>query len=404
MNRHIVVAFRMPPSSLSSGAGGYLPRARSLCARGEALGGRLVAWSAAILAMAWDTDSIEEAVLLATSILEEAGAKEGAWAVGVAEGELEPLAPDGARMQLAWGQALLLATTLARVARGGEVLIDGELRALRAGQLSLLGARTASDSGVQVRGWKLDMEHPWKRAATDDVQEIALEELEEVDAVEASELDESPAPGPRRSAAISTDVDAAAATTEMPALDFSVAGRSPSGLAGDVSVGGRSPSGLPADVSVGGRSPSGLPADFDGSELSTAEVLEIVEASASLPTLSIAPREAKRGGRLANRVRRLAAGDKSTDAMEAIAELRRERARAEEGGSSSTRCQAALALAMTLAIAGRAEDALLESLDALARAREARDPKAIDACTALLAKLYSSAGRQSEASALLRGA
>jgi hypothetical protein len=327
--------------------------------------------------MAWDTDSIEEAILLATSILEDATtpppdpgrelhatSKETAWAVGVAEGELEPLSPDGARMQLAWGQALLLAATLARVARGGEVLVDGELRALRAGQLTLQGARTATDSGLQVRGWKLDIEHPWKRAAAEDVPEVKTGEVPILD------------PAARR------------------AHDPSVAAAS-------------DPAGIPVEVTA---------PEFDTQELSTAEVLEIVEASASLPALSITPRpptsvapakpdpRRQRGGRLAHRVRRLAAGDKSTDAMEAIAELRRERARAEDGGTPSSRCQAALALAMTLAIAGRADDALLEALDALARAREARDPKAIDACTALLAKLYSSAGRPSEASALLRGA
>jgi hypothetical protein len=275
------------------------------------------------------------------------------WAVGIAEGELEPLAPDGARMQLAWGQALLHAATLARVARAGEVLVDGELRALRAGLLSLQGARTATDSGLQVRGWKLDIERPWKRTASEEVPEVKTGEVPILPRAHA----EAPS-------------DPAGTTVEMAVPDF------------------------------GGRTP-----DFDTQELSTAEVLEIVEASASLPALNpttLPP--PKRGGRLANRVRRLAAGDKSTDAMEAIAELRRERARVEDGGTSSSRCQAALALAMTLAIAGRAEDALLEALDALARAREAADPKAIDACTALLAKLYSSAGRQSEASALLRGA
>jgi hypothetical protein len=374
MNRHIVVAFRMPASAMSAGSGvGYLPRARSLCARGEALGGRLVAFSAALLAMAWDTDSIEEAILLATSILEDArpeagaGSKETAWAVGVAEGELEPLSPDGARMQLAWGQALLLAATLARVARGGEVLVDGEVRALRAGQLTLQGARTATDSGLQVRGWKLDLERPWKRGPAEEVPEVKTGEVAILDR-----------------AAIRAD--------DPPSV----------GAAPD-----------PASITVEVSAP-----EFDTQELSTAEVLEIVEASASLPGLSITPRppssvqpapakpdpRRQRGGRLAHRVRRLAAGDKSTDAMEAIAELRRERARAEDGGTPSSRCQAALALAMTLAIAGRAEDALLEALDALARAREASDPKAIDACTALLAKLYSSAGRPSEASALLRGA
>ncbi len=286
MNRHIVVAFRMPPAAMSPGPeGGYLSRARSLCARGEALGGRLVAWSAAIAAMAWDTDSIEEAVLLATSMVqvsttppgggrgdqvsttppgcgravEEARSEERAWAVGIAEGELEPLAPDGARMQLAWGQALLLATTLSRVARGGEVLVDGEVPALRTGRLSVLGARTATDQGLLVRGWRLDLGQPWK-----------------------------PAP--------------------------------------------------PASV------------------------------VASPPV------------------------------------LRGEPSRIEEGGTLSSRCHAALALAMTLSTEGRAADALLEALDALARAREASDPKAIDACTALLAKLYSGAGHPSAAAALRAGA
>ena len=72
VDRQIVVAFRMPPAGLLPGPEGpYLSRARSICARGEALGGRLVAWSAALLAMAWDTDSIEEAFELATSLREE---------------------------------------------------------------------------------------------------------------------------------------------------------------------------------------------------------------------------------------------------------------------------------------------------------------------------------------------
>jgi hypothetical protein len=315
--------------------------------------------------LAWDTDSIEEAVLLATSIREDVQSdgspNERSWAVGIAEGELEPLAPDGARMQLAWGQALLLAATLSRVARGGEVLIDGDLRALRAGQLSLLGARTATDVGLQVRGWRLDIENPWKRPAVDGIQEDEIEELEIVEEPAAS-----PAPPPvasEEALSDSSEDDLAGATMEIPAPEF------------------------------------------DGAELSAAEVLEIVEASAAVPSAPTpAPEAPNRGGKLAHRVRRLAAGDKSKDAMEAIAELRRERARVEQTGTPSSRCQAALALAMTLAIAGRAEDALLEALDALARARDAGDPKAIDACTALLAKLYSGAGHQSEASALLRGA
>ena len=59
---------------------------------------------------------------------------------------------------------------------------------------------------------------------------------------------------------------------------------------------------------------------------------------------------------------------------------------------------------MTLALAGRAEEALLEALDALARAREADDAKAVGACMALLAKLYAAAGTTGEAAALRESA
>jgi hypothetical protein len=47
---------------------------------------------------------------------------------------------------------------------------------------------------------------------------------------------------------------------------------------------------------------------------------------------------------------------------------------------------------MALSIAGRSDEALLETLDALASARRANDAKAVSACIALLAKLYAGAG------------
>ncbi|HEX8791470.1 MAG TPA: hypothetical protein VF765_11010 [Polyangiaceae bacterium] len=350
MGRHIVVAFRMPPAGIEPGPeGAYIGRARSMFSRGEALGGQLIAWSAALLAVAWDTESMEEAILLSTSIREEALSQERAWAAGLAEGDLEKLAPDGARMHLAWGPALLTAASLARIARAGEVLVDGDVRALRAGQLALLGARAATDSGQRVRGWKLDLDHPWRRA-----QEADLPAL-------APPVPTAPAvpTAPVRPRAVSTsDVEA---TLETAALDF------------------------------------------PENELSTAEVLEIVEATAAAAPPPPSSKERRGTGRLAERVRKLARGDEDTDAIEALAELRRARADAEKG-PPAMRCQAALALAMTLAIAGRPEEALLEALDALARAREAQDAKAVGACMALLAKLYSGAGRGGEATALREAA
>ncbi|MGO9838756.1 MAG: hypothetical protein ACLP1X_31640 [Polyangiaceae bacterium] len=317
MNRHIVVAFRMPPAGMIPGAdGAYLNRARSLCARGEALGGRLVAWSAVMLAIAWDADSIEEALLLATSVREGAQVPERGWAGGVAEGELEPLAPDGQRMHLAWGEALLSSVSLARVARPGEVLVDGDVRALRAGQLTLRGARSATDSGQRIRGWRLDLEAPWKTGAP-----------------------------------------------------------------------------------VSGSRP---PAEFSADGLSTEEVLEIVERASQPPPGSgddVASGPPPAGTVLAERVRALVGQEPSGRAVETLADLRRSRARA-EGGPPTARCQAALALSMTLCIAGRTEEALLEGLDALARSREAQDPRAIGACLALLSKLYANAGFADAAAAL----
>ena len=351
MERQIVVAFRMPPGGLPLGPDGpYSHRARSMCARGEALGGRLVAWSAALFAMAWDTDSVEEAFELATSLRDDVSLPERAWTCGIAEGALELLAPDGQRMHLAWGEALLSAASLARIAKAGEVLVDGDVRALRAGQLALVGARSATDAGRRVRGWRLDLEQPWKRGAPGFELEQEFEEdviVVTIDDVSISE------PG------------LAEETSKMPAIDFL------------------------------------------SEELSTSDVLQVIEASSlarfeeGQEELSTSAR--RKEGTLADRVRELSQGDVNRDPVQAIADLRRARARV-EGAAPTVRCQASLALAMTLSIAGRAEESLLEAFDALANARSAKDPKAVGACIALVSKLYAGAGFPDAAKTLIETA
>lgn len=305
MSRSIVVAFRMSPAGMIPGPeGSYLDRARSLCVRGEGVGGSLVAWSAAGLALGWDIDSIEDAVTFAASVGDEALSPERAWACGLAEGELESLSPDGQGI-LGWGPALLSAALLAEIARSGEVLVDGGVRALRAGRLSLLGARASADVTESVRGWRLDLEQPWKRAPDD---KVAPEKPESTDLLGAPPV--------------------------------------------------HMESKLPPDRSFA------------------------------------APQEA-----LAARVRTLTHGAESAAVLDSLAVLRRARAHA-EGSPLSVRCRASLALALALSIAGRAEEALFEALDALARAREAHDAKATSACIALLAKLYAGAGHWDAATAL----
>lgn len=132
--------------------------------------------------------------------------------------------------------------------------------------------------------------------------------------------------------------------------------------------------------------------DFDDDELSSADVLQVIEGSSLQPFEEEPSTSARRReGTLADRVRALSQHDKNRDPVVAIADLRRARLRA-EGAAPAVRCQAALALAMTLSIAGRVEEALLETLDALASARVGEDARAIRACLALLAKLYTGAG------------
>jgi hypothetical protein len=69
-------------------------------------------------------------------------------------------------------------------------------------------------------------------------------------------------------------------------------------------------------------------------------------------------------------------------------------------GSRTTRAQSSLALGLALAAANRPDEALLEGLDALARAREGGDARAAGACLAFLAKLYGRAKRAEDARAL----
>lgn len=66
------------------------------------------------------------------------------------------------------------------------------------------------------------------------------------------------------------------------------------------------------------------------------------------------------------------------------------------------RCQTSLALGVALSMAGRPDEALLESLDALARARQIKDDRGARACLTFLAKLYTTTGRDEDATRLRR--
>src|SRR5260370_751216 len=66
------------------------------------------------------------------------------------------------------------------------------------------------------------------------------------------------------------------------------------------------------------------------------------------------------------------------------------------------RCQTSLALGVALSVAGRPQEALLEGMDALARARQIDDERGAQACLAFLAKLYTSVSREADGERLRR--
>lgn len=80
------------------------------------------------------------------------------------------------------------------------------------------------------------------------------------------------------------------------------------------------------------------------------------------------------------------------DIGDALRVLRRTRASLDPK-DLQLRCQTSLALGVALSVAGRPQEALLEGMDALARARQTNDERGAQACLAFLAKLYTSQGR-----------
>jgi hypothetical protein len=159
MARSIVVALRMASHAVTAGRDGYLARARAMCMRAEEMAGSLVAWSATGFAVGWDVDHLEQAASFAASIRGESPSPEHAWAVGMAEGHLETLSPDGQGI-LAWGSALLWASSRADSARPGQVLLHDELRTLHGDQLGV-SSGDGNESGRPSGRWQLDIDNPW---------------------------------------------------------------------------------------------------------------------------------------------------------------------------------------------------------------------------------------------------
>lgn len=148
--------------------GGYFARALGTRLRAARLGGVPCAWSAQTFAFAFEPGAVARAVELAVGeACDETVPAPNRFGVGIAQGVLEveetsAPGPAGAA-PLSWGAPLVAAVALARVAAPGEVLVDPDLAAHRAGDLIMVGSRLAVDLGTRVRGARLDVRQPWRR-------------------------------------------------------------------------------------------------------------------------------------------------------------------------------------------------------------------------------------------------
>jgi len=346
MTEKIVLCYRMS----AAGARVYLPRARELMQRAEALGATLVSWAALSLAFAWDSDAIEEAIHMVITADEDTPPEDETWACGIAQGEMEPLATSGQRDDLAWGEPLVIALALSRVAREGEVLLHASVRAALEGLLNTQEPRIASEAGFEVLGMPLDMDNPWKRGKGGQVP-------------------------PSRSMRAVLPLVIPPVTTPLPR---SVREAEPEEIetADAESLAARLTQ-LAKEALLGGD-------------------------AQSLERWSAGLKATGERDSLANRMHAMArlSRGKVSDALRTLKQARRDADGAEDGALSQTsqkRCQAALALGVGLSFAGRYDDALLEGLDALARARESDDDEAVRACLAFLAKLFARVNRGGEA-------
>ena len=175
-----------PPPSAGA-LRGFLERARALEARARPHGAAVVAFDAHRISFAFEPTKLGEAIALTTTRGDDTLPGEGAWCVGIAQGELKPLhddvphvvpatqAPPGG--ELAWGPALVAASVLAGVALPGEIVCAQTLRALRAGELLTAGSRIGREGALRVRGVRLDPAHPWRRQAVDELSHMRVAPL-----------------------------------------------------------------------------------------------------------------------------------------------------------------------------------------------------------------------------------
>ncbi|MBN9163753.1 MAG: hypothetical protein J0I07_22490 [Myxococcales bacterium] len=166
---HLVASFRVAGGSGRS----FVERARPLIARLVPLGAVHVGWAALEVTFAFEDSKLDAVLAAAATPGPETLGEEPAWAVGIAQGDIRAVKEDGSDLTrsglLWWGPPIVEASSLARLARAGEILCADTVSALRAGELVTSGVRIARDGALRVRGARVDRRQPWRKTAANNV-------------------------------------------------------------------------------------------------------------------------------------------------------------------------------------------------------------------------------------------
>lgn len=313
--------------------------ARALMQREQALGGRIVAWHARTFAFDFGVDAVEDALELLSGD-DATRPFLSACAVGVAQGELVAEVGEGSLVVLCSGPALDRATALALLADPGEVLGDPTIEAVKTRQSvgKLETAPRLASGSRTVEAGRTERGLVYARRAVKAVRAVGWE---------ATALALEALIQPKDTEVASTGRDETDGEMEPAPAELGAALRH-----GDAEAMGRLAAQLPSQTGPSLRA-------------------ERIEALAYL----------ERG-----------------ETGQALRLLRSAKERAQELGAGP-RCRAALGYGVGLAAAGRASEALLEGLEALARAREAEDASGERACARFIARLTAGAGHDQEAQA-----
>ncbi|MFO0555796.1 MAG: hypothetical protein U0271_45890 [Polyangiaceae bacterium] len=149
------------------GAAGAIARAREVASDVERAGGHLVGFGAFEVSFAFDPKNAAQAISLAVALAKTSGSFQRG---GIAEGELLPFDPEppSGWVALGWGDALIVASALARLAQAGELLVDQSVGLCRDGALRARAeGREINVGGTPRKSILLDTDAPFVDLDTD---------------------------------------------------------------------------------------------------------------------------------------------------------------------------------------------------------------------------------------------